>query len=187
MSKKVLLVGTGRVGAEFARAILARGGLSLRVLVRTTTSPDKVEAMRRMGVEVVVGSTSDHDSLCKVLSLSLRPFGAAGPVQACVHSLTRVYLWGAQACDGINTVVSAIHGFANPEEQLLIPQVALMRAARDMGVEQFIPSEYGTVAREGVPDGIPVCEAKRRVGEAAAELARESGGRFHYTLIRACA
>jgi uncharacterized protein YbjT (DUF2867 family) len=67
----ILVVGaTGLVGSEVCRK-LAQGGESVRALVRTSSSKDKIETLRSMGAEVFVGdlkSPLSIDAACRGVS-----------------------------------------------------------------------------------------------------------------------
>jgi len=59
----VLVVGaTGFLGSEIARKVADRG-LPLRALVRESSDPARVEALRELGAEIVVGDLRDRASL----------------------------------------------------------------------------------------------------------------------------
>jgi uncharacterized protein YbjT (DUF2867 family) len=63
MSDLVLVAGsTGKVGGKIC-ALLASQARGVRALVRATSDPDKVEALRALGAEVVVGDTEQPDTL----------------------------------------------------------------------------------------------------------------------------
>jgi uncharacterized protein YbjT (DUF2867 family) len=62
-SAMVLVVGaTGMVGGEICRRLAAQG-TPVRALVRTSSDPAKVEALKALGAEVVVGDLRDGSSL----------------------------------------------------------------------------------------------------------------------------
>jgi uncharacterized protein YbjT (DUF2867 family) len=59
----ILIVGaTGLVGSEVCRK-LAQRGESVRALVRSTSSKDKLESLRSLGAELCVGDLKDPDSI----------------------------------------------------------------------------------------------------------------------------
>ncbi len=61
----ILVAGaTGMVGGETCR-LLRKEGRPVRALVRTSSSPDKVAALRALGCEVVAGDLRDGDSLAE--------------------------------------------------------------------------------------------------------------------------
>lgn len=58
----ILVVGsTGFLGSEICRR-LAAAGKPVRGLVRSTSSPDKVDRLKAMGVQTVLGELRDPDS-----------------------------------------------------------------------------------------------------------------------------
>ena len=58
-----LVVGsTGVLGTEICR-LLRADGKAVRALVRTTSAPEKVETLRRLGAEIVTGDLRDPASL----------------------------------------------------------------------------------------------------------------------------
>jgi uncharacterized protein YbjT (DUF2867 family) len=60
---RILVVGaTGFLGTEICRR-LAEKGTPPRVLVRETSDPARVEALRELGAEIVVGDLRDRESL----------------------------------------------------------------------------------------------------------------------------
>ena len=60
-----LVVGaTGHLGLEICRQLAAQGK-PLRVMVRATTDPAKVELLRGLGAEIVHGTLHDPASLVK--------------------------------------------------------------------------------------------------------------------------
>jgi uncharacterized protein YbjT (DUF2867 family) len=69
--RMILVVGaTGLVGGEICRRLAARGQ-PVRALVRETSQPDKVAALRALGAEIATGSLQDQASLaaaCKGVS-----------------------------------------------------------------------------------------------------------------------
>lgn len=84
-SRMILVVGaTGMVGGEICRRLAARG-MPVRALVRATSAPDKVAALRALGAETVLGDLRDRASLdaaCRgasavVTTVSSMPFSYA--------------------------------------------------------------------------------------------------------------
>ena len=58
-----LVIGaTGRLGSEVCRQLAAKGK-PVRALVRATSDPGKVEALRSCGAEIVQGDLRDRASL----------------------------------------------------------------------------------------------------------------------------
>src|ERR1039458_5101202 len=59
----ILVVGaTGLVGSEVCQKLIGRGE-QVKALVRTTSSKDKIEALRSSGVELCVGDLKDPQSI----------------------------------------------------------------------------------------------------------------------------
>jgi uncharacterized protein YbjT (DUF2867 family) len=59
----ILVVGaTGSLGSEVCRKLAARGE-KIRALVRTTSAPEKVEALRALGAEIAIGDLKDPKSV----------------------------------------------------------------------------------------------------------------------------
>lgn len=62
-----LVVGsTGFLGSEICRRLLERGE-RVRALVRSTSAPEKVDELRRLGAEIAVGDLQDRASLERAL------------------------------------------------------------------------------------------------------------------------
>ena len=63
MRVTALVVGaTGFLGTEICRRLVDKG-IGLRALVRETSAPDRVEALRALGAEIVIGDLRDRESL----------------------------------------------------------------------------------------------------------------------------
>jgi nucleoside-diphosphate-sugar epimerase len=63
MPKQILLAGaTGRLGGKIAAALLKHGA-SVRAVVRNSTDTEKIDALKKLGVEVVMVSVWDKKSL----------------------------------------------------------------------------------------------------------------------------
>jgi uncharacterized protein YbjT (DUF2867 family) len=60
--KNLVAGSTGVVGFEICRLLIDRGE-SVRALVRTSSNPDRVNALRALGAETVVGDLTDRASL----------------------------------------------------------------------------------------------------------------------------
>jgi len=59
----ILVVGaTGLVGSEVCRQLRV-AGMPVRALVRSTSSPEKIEGLRSLGIETVIGDLRDDKSL----------------------------------------------------------------------------------------------------------------------------
>lgn len=68
MNELILVAGsTGKVGGKIC-ALLAAQGRAVRALVRPTSEPAKVEALRELGAEVVVGDTEQPGTLGPALA-----------------------------------------------------------------------------------------------------------------------
>lgn len=66
-SKAVLIVGaTGSLGSEICRR-LAEKGHEVKAFVRSASNPEKIERLREMGAEIVVGDLKDRASLKKAM------------------------------------------------------------------------------------------------------------------------
>jgi uncharacterized protein YbjT (DUF2867 family) len=59
----ILIVGaTGSLGSEICRKLAGRGE-KVRALVRTTSAPEKVDALRALGAEIAIGDLKDSGSI----------------------------------------------------------------------------------------------------------------------------
>lgn len=59
----ILVVGaTGLVGGEVCRQLTA-AGMPVRALIRTTSNPDRIDALRSLGVDTVIGDVRDTTTL----------------------------------------------------------------------------------------------------------------------------
>lgn len=129
-----LVIGaTGIVGGEICRR-LATAGKPVRAMVRTSSSPDRVEALEVAGAEVVVGDLKDPISVRRACA------GAERVVSTAATAISR------QPDDSI-------------EATDLDGQRRLIDAAADAGVEHF---SYLSVAR-AIPTDNPFVAAKRAV------------------------
>lgn len=133
-----LIVGaTGLLGGEICRRLAARGK-PLRALVRTSAQPEKLEALRSLGVELVAGDLKNTGSL--------RPACAGAAAVISTASTTASHQEG----DSIPVVDQD-------------GQIALVDAARDAGVGHFVYISYsGQIDGE---DPSPLTRAKRAVEE----------------------
>lgn len=130
-----LVVGaTGMVGMEVCR-LIAASGKPLKVLVRRSSDPVKVDNLRRLGATVVEGDLRDRDSLQ----------AACDGVQAVISTASAMpfaYL------PGDNTPQSVDHDGC----------LSLVDAARDAGIGQFV---YVSFPQMEV--SFPLQDAKRAV------------------------
>jgi nucleoside-diphosphate-sugar epimerase len=116
----VLLVGvTGMLGYKIATAILAKGTMEVRALIRSEASIDpqkqaKLDELKSKGVSFVEGDLLNPASL-----------------------LT--------ACTGVEAIVSAVSGDAN---MTVTGQTNLIEAAAAKGVRRMIPSDYSVDYRK---------------------------------------
>lgn len=80
-SSKVVLVtaATGRQGGATARALLAEGSTSVRVMVRDPAAP-KAKALAAAGAEVVVGDLDDPESLRTACAGARAVFSMQSPI-----------------------------------------------------------------------------------------------------------
>jgi uncharacterized protein YbjT (DUF2867 family) len=137
----VLVVGaTGLVGSEVCQR-LAQSGEHVRALVRETSSPERVEALRSAGAELTIGDLKDPASLQRACQ------GVHAVVSTASATLSR------QASDSIESVDGA-------------GQLNLVRAAKNAGVERFVFVSFRLVP--GVP--FPLSDAKRAVEDAIADM-----------------
>jgi nucleoside-diphosphate-sugar epimerase len=115
----VLIAGiTGTLGTKIATAILHKGEMQVKGLVRLGTlgndlKQQKLADLTGLGVSFVEGSLSDFPSLAK-------------------------------ACAGVDIVVSTVKGVRVDDEleTILSGQINLMEAAKSSGVKRFVPSDY---------------------------------------------
>lgn len=132
MTTSVLLVGaTGTLGNRIAAHLLADGGTSTSLLVRSLipTDPGKAAALRdcvAKGAVLVEGDLNNPASL-------------------------------AAATRGIEVVISAVQG---GRDIIVDGQVALARAAKASGVRRFIPSDFA-LDIWAAPAGAPMFALRR--------------------------
>ena len=135
----ILVVGaTGNLGGEISR-LLAERDEPLRVFVRTTSDPAKVDALRKLGAEIVEGDLKDPSSLA----------AACAGVKTVFSTATSTISRGEG--DSIETVD-------------LIGQLNLVEAADSAGVERFVFVSF----TEMDPDS-PLQRAKRAVEQRLAD------------------
>lgn len=135
-----LVIGaTGLVGGEICR-LLAAAGKPVRALVRATSAPDKVDALRRLGAEVVQGDLTDPASL-------------EGAVRGAAAVLTTA------------TSISSPSEANNFETTDRRGYLALVAAARAADVRHFVYTSFS-----GAFDlDNPLANAKREVEQAVRE------------------
>ena len=123
-SKPTVLVAgiSGSLGAKIATAILDKGVMNVKGLVRSSSSSDnkkqqQLDDLKAKGVVFVEGDLSDLPSL-------------------------------NDACEGIDIIVSAVKGSQSKktgvyrEDIVLSGQLNLLEAAMTKGVKRFVPSDY---------------------------------------------
>lgn len=126
---------TGVLGFEICRRLRERGQ-TVRALVRATSNPDKVTALRTLGCDIAIGDLRERGSLKAVCA-------GAEVVISTVTAITT-------AQQGESFVTTDAAGNVN-----------LIDAAVAAGVQQFIFVSFDT---NGFPDA-PLVEAKRVVEE----------------------
>ena len=112
----VLIVGiTGTLGSKVARAILDKGIMSVKALVRSSSqNSERVKSAIERGVTIADGDLSDLSSL-------------------------------QNACQGVTAVISTVRGGnseTSEQETMLTGQLNLIEAAKSAGVQRFIPSDF---------------------------------------------
>ena len=126
-----LVVGaTGLVGTEICRILIERGR-SVRALVRTTSSPEKVARLKNLGASVVTGDLKDRASLDEACR------GASVVLSTASSTLSR------QIGDSIETVDHR-------------GQLDLIEAAAAADVERFVFLSFSSMGLE-----FPLQSAKR--------------------------
>lgn len=132
----ILVAGsTGLVGSEICRRLVAKNQ-TVRALVRTTSSVDKVKALRELGVQIIVGDLCDPASL----------------QAAC------------QGVDAVITTVSAMPFSYQPGKNDiqtvdLDGEVNLVTAAKAAGVKHFVYTSFSG----NIDSDFPLRNAKRAV------------------------
>src|SRR5438128_3007376 len=135
----ILVAGaTGVLGSEITRQLRARGE-PVRALVRATSAPEKVAALRQLGVETVEGNLRDAASLAR----------ACKGVEVVISTVSITFT--AQPGDSIDATDAA-------------GNVALVDAAEAAAAKQFIFVSADTSA---LPDA-PLVRAKRSVQDRLA-------------------
>ena len=137
----ILVVGaTGLVGGEVCKKLAARGE-KVRALVRTTSSKERVEALRSAGVELCVGDLKDPGSLAAACR------GVDAVISTASSTLSR------QAGDSIESVDG-------------VGQINLVKAAKAANVGRFLFVSF----RRPPSFSFPLGDAKRAVEEAIASM-----------------
>lgn len=136
----ILVVGsTGLLGAEVCR-LLSEANRPCRALVRKSADPEKLKALKKLGVELVYGDLKDPDSLKKACE------GVSQVISTASSTFTR------QEGDSIQSVDHD-------------GQLNLVRAAKEADVEKFVFvsfPDHPTIQS-------PLSDAKRAVEKALAE------------------
>jgi uncharacterized protein YbjT (DUF2867 family) len=133
----ILVVGaTGMVGMEVCRRLAARGE-AVRALVRPSSRPEKVAALRAAGVSIATGDLKDPHSLQGAVS------GVHAIVSTASSTLSR------EAGDSIDSVD-------------LAGQLNLIAVAKVAGVDRFVYVSF----RDRTGIDYPLAAAKQRIEEA---------------------
>jgi uncharacterized protein YbjT (DUF2867 family) len=137
----ILVVGaTGLLGGRVCERLRAEGQ-PVRALVRRTSNPDKVNALRSLGCELATGDLKDPPQIEAACE------GISALISTASSTLSR------QAGDSIETVD-------------LQGQLALANAARSAGVSRFVFVSF----RDDPAVQYPLTQAKRSVERAIADL-----------------
>jgi len=137
----ILVVGaTGLVGSEICQRLAGRGE-KVRGLIRATSSPEKVEALRRCGVELHVGDLKDSNSLAAVCR------GVDTIISTASSTFSR------QAGDSIASVDNA-------------GQLHLVHAAKAAAVSRFVFVSF----RHAAGISFPLADAKIHVEAALSDF-----------------
>ncbi|MDQ3949910.1 MAG: NmrA family NAD(P)-binding protein, partial [Gemmatimonadota bacterium] len=133
----ILVAGaTGALGGEICRRLIARRK-PVRALVRATSDPDKVEALTKLGCEVVVGDLKHRASLD----------AACEDVDAVISTVSMI----GTGKPGDSFEATDERGTLN-----------LIAAAKAAGVDHFVYVSFDT---DSVPDS-PLRNAKAKVEES---------------------
>src|SRR5580700_1854099 len=137
----ILVVGaTGLLGSRICERLRSEGQ-PVRALVRKTSNPDKVNALRSLGCELATGDLKDPPQIQAACQ------GISALISTASSTLSR------QAGDSIETVD-------------LQGQLALANAARSAGVKRFVFVSF----RDDPTVQYPLTQAKRSVERAIADL-----------------
>jgi uncharacterized protein YbjT (DUF2867 family) len=132
-TKPVLVVGaTGSLGTEICRQLIA-ANRTVRGLVRTTSNPAKVNALRNMGVETIEGDIKDRASLMSAME----------NIEEVIST--------------VSSTMSRIEG-DNIETVDRIGQLNVVEAADNSGVNKFV-----FISFLDTPEKFPLQDAKREV------------------------
>ena len=133
----ILVIGaTGFLGSEICR-LLAGDGRAVRALVRTTSAPEKIDALRQRGIEIAVGDLKDAASLD----------AACEGVETAISTASSTF--SRADGDSIETVDRA-------------GQLSLVESAQRRGVRRFIYISFsGNIELDS-----PLRNAKREVEHA---------------------
>src|ERR1700741_774718 len=130
----ILVAGsTGVLGSEIVRRLTDRGE-KVRALVRTTSAPEKIERLRKLGAEIAVGDVKERETLAIACE------GFAAVISTITTILTSQPGDSFQATDGDGTK-------------------ALIDAAREAGASKFVFVSFDTSKAAGSP----LTQAKRDV------------------------
>ncbi len=131
--KSIVVVGaTGFLGMEICKQLRSTGK-AVRGLIRRTSNPDKVEALRQLGVETVLGDIKDRGSLDDLMS------GAGAVISTASSTLSHL------AGDSIESV--------DRDGQLNV-----IEAASAAGINKFVFISFNQS-----PESFPLQDAKRAV------------------------
>jgi uncharacterized protein YbjT (DUF2867 family) len=137
----ILVVGaTGLVGSEVCQRLMRRGE-PVRALVRATSSKEKIEGLRSLGVELCVGDLKDPQSIVAACR------GVNAVISTASSTLTR------QPGDSIESVDAA-------------GQLNLVNAAKDANVGRFLFVSF----RRPPGISFPLGDAKEQVENAVTSL-----------------
>ena len=137
----ILVVGaTGLLGSEICQKLAGRGE-KVRGLIRLTSSSEKVESLRRLGVELCVGDLKDPASL----AVACRDVDAV--ISTASSTLSR------QPGDSIESVDES-------------GQLHLVEAAKGAAVRRFVFVSF----RRSTGISFPVADAKAQVENAIADM-----------------
>ena len=132
----ILVAGsTGVLGSEIVRRLTDRGE-KVRALVRTTSAPEKIERLKKLGAEIVVGDVKEPETLATACE------GVAAVISTITTILTSQPGDSFQATDGEGTK-------------------ALIDAARVAGASKFVFVSFDTTKS---PEN-PLTQAKRGAEE----------------------
>jgi uncharacterized protein YbjT (DUF2867 family) len=132
----ILVVGaTGHLGLEVCRR-LAKGDEAIRALVRTTSSPDSLDQLRGLGIELVNGDLQDRASL-----------------DAACHGIESVISSASSISSRVGSYIATVDRQG---------QLNLIDAAKGAGVDRFV---FVTLSGNMTTDS-PLNQAKRTIEAA---------------------